>query len=67
MALWEDVFQVYRRIGKDYVSLMASDMSAENAALFAKAWLQQYYMDQKSSIEIRRQSVDYIPELARQE
>ena len=52
--MWEDVFQVYRRIGTQYSELMASDMSIDNALLFAKAWMQDNYKDQETSIEIRR-------------
>ena len=53
--MWEDVYQVYRRVGTDYVSLMASDMSIDDAVLFVKAWMQANYNDQVTSIEIRRQ------------
>ena len=52
--MWEDVFQVYRRIGTQYSELMASDKSIDNAVLFAKAWMQDNYKDQETSIEIRR-------------
>ena len=56
--MWEDIFQVYRRIGENYVDLIASDMTIDNAVLFTKAWLQENFNDQETSIEIRRQPMD---------
>jgi hypothetical protein len=55
ITMWEDTFQVYRRIGESYIDIMASDMTIDNAILFAKAWMQENFNDQESSIEIRRQ------------
>lgn len=60
--MWEDLFQVYRRIGEKYTDLMASDMTIDNAILFAKAWMQENFNDQQTSIEIRRQQMDYSAE-----
>jgi hypothetical protein len=57
--MWEDIFQVYRRIGDNYIDLLASDMTIDNAVLFIKAWIQENYNDQKTSIEIRHQPMDY--------
>lgn len=53
--MWEDVFQVYLRIGNEYTELVASDMSLRNALLFMRAWMEENYNDQKTSMEIRRQ------------
>lgn len=53
--MWEDVFQVYLRIGNEYTELVASDMSLRNALLFIRAWMEENYNDQKTSMEIRRQ------------
>lgn len=55
--MWEDLYQVYRRIGDSYVDLMASDMTIENATLFVAAWFSRNFNDQKTSIEIRRQPI----------
>lgn len=60
--MWEDIYQVYRRIGDDYVDLMASDMTISNALLFVEAWFSGNFNDQQSSIEIRRQPMDYHEE-----
>ena len=57
--MWEDIYQVFRKIGKDYEDLMASDMTLDNAVLFVKSWFQENYNDQDTSIEIRRQPMDY--------
>ena len=57
--MWEDIFQVYRKVGKDYEDLMASDMTIDNAILFIRSWFQDNYNDQITSIEIRRQPMDY--------
>ena len=57
--MWEDLFQVYRRIGEKYTDLMASDMTIDNAILFVRAWMQENFNDQQTSIEIRRQPMDY--------
>ena len=56
--MWEDIFQIYRRIG-DTVDLIASDMTISDAILFIEAWMSHNYNDQLSSLEIRRQSMDY--------
>lgn len=53
--MYEDIYQVFRRIGKDYVELLASDMSITNAMIFMQAWLEGNYNDLESSLEIRRQ------------
>lgn len=53
--MWEDLYQVYMKIGRDYENLMASDMTIDNAVLFVKCWLQENYNDHETSIEIRRQ------------
>ena len=60
--MWEDVFQVYRRVGDNYTDLMASDMTIDNAILFIKAWMQENYNDLETSIEIRRQPMVYKQE-----
>lgn len=57
MKVWEDTFQVFRRDGEQ-ATLMASEMSLNDAALFMKAWLLENYMDQETSIEVRRQPVE---------
>lgn len=56
--VWEDVFQVFIRVN-DHKRLVASDMTIENAALFAESWFYRNFNDQISSIEIRRQPMDY--------
>lgn len=53
--MWEDVFQVYERVGEKIVNLIASDMSIDNAVLFVKAWMEANYKDDVTSLEIRRQ------------
>ena len=58
--MWEDVFQVYRRVGDSYSCLMASDMSIDDAVLFVKAWMQENYRDQQTSVEIRRQPMKCV-------
>lgn len=60
---WEDIYVVYRRIGQDFTDLMASDMTIDNAILFVKAWFQENYNDQETSIEIHRQPMDYHREV----
>lgn len=60
--MWKDLFQVYRRIGEKYADLMASDMTIDNAILFVRAWMQENFNDQQTSIEIRRQPMDYNAE-----
>ena len=60
--MWEDIFQVYRRIGENYVDLLASDMTIDNAVLFTKAWFQENFNDQQTSIEIKRQPMNYNQE-----
>ena len=57
--MWEDVYQVFLRIGEKRVDLLASDMTIDNAVLFVKAWFQEYYNDTDTSIEIRRQPITY--------
>ena len=57
--MWEDIFQIYRCIGDNYTDLMASDMTIDNAILFVKVWMQENYNDQQTSLEIRRQPIDY--------
>ena len=52
--MWEDVFQVYERVGERIVQLIASDMSIDNAVLFVKAWMEANYRDDVTSLEIRR-------------
>lgn len=56
--MWEDIYQVYRRVGENYVDLMASDMTIENAIIFVEAWFRGNFNDQETSIEIRRQPID---------
>ena len=56
--MWEDVYQVYRRIN-EYVDLLASDMSIDDAVLFIEAWMSKNYNDQVTSLELRRQPMDY--------
>lgn len=65
--MWEDVFQVYRHIGENYVDLLASDMSIDNAVLFVKAWMTENYNDTETSIEIKRQPMDYGKKQAAEE
>ena len=55
VIMWEDVFQVYERVGEKIVHLIASDMSIDNAVLFVKAWMEANYRDDVTSLEIRRQ------------
>ena len=57
--MWEDIYQVYKRIGNDYTDLMASDMTIADAVLFVQSWFEHNYNDQQTSIEIRRQPMDY--------
>lgn len=60
--MWEDVFQVYlldNIVTPPHAELVASDMTIDNAVLFAKAWLQENFNDQTTSVEIRRQSMEY--------
>lgn len=60
--MWEDVFQVYlldNIVTPPHAELAASDMTIDNAVLFAKAWLQENFNEQMTSIEIRRQPMDY--------
>ena len=56
--MWEDIYQVYRRVGENYVDLMASDMTIDNAVLFVEAWFRDNFNDQTTSIEIRRQPME---------
>lgn len=57
--MWEDTFQIYRRIGDDYADLIASDLSIDNATIFMEAWMSKNYDDQESSLELRRQPMEY--------
>lgn len=60
--MWEDVFQVYlldNIVTPPHAELAASDMTIDNAVLFAKAWLQENFNEQTTSVEIRRQSMNY--------
>ncbi len=57
-VMWEDIYQVYRRVGENYVDLMASDMTIENAIIFVEAWFRGNFNDQETSIEIRRQPIN---------
>jgi hypothetical protein len=65
--MWEDIFQVYRRVGENYVDLLASDMTLDNAVIFMKAWLEENYNDQETRLEIRRQPMDYTPKRPQEE
>ncbi len=56
--MWEDVYQVYRRID-EYTDLLASDMDINSAVMFIEAWMSHNYNDQKTSLELRRQPMDY--------
>ena len=56
--MWEDIYQIYRRI-QDKAELIASDMTIEDATIFIKAWMTTYYNDQVTSLELRRQPMDY--------
>lgn len=56
--MWEDVIQVYERVGERIVHLIASDMSIDNAVLFVKAWMEANYRDDVTSLEIRRQPIN---------
>lgn len=56
--MWEDVFQVYERVGEKFVQLIANDMSIDNAVLFVKAWMEANYRDDVTSLEIRRQPIN---------
>lgn len=63
--MWEDVFQVYlvdNIVTPPLAELAASDMTIDNAVLFSKAWFQENFNDQTTSIEIRRQPMDYKPD-----
>ena len=55
--MWEDVYQIYRRVG-ECVELIASDMSLSNATMFIEAWMYNNYADQISSLELRRQPIN---------
>lgn len=56
--MWENVFQVYERVGDRFCQLIASDMSLDNAVLFVKAWMEANYRDEVTSLEIRRQAIN---------
>ena len=57
--MWEDVFQIYRRFGDSNADLIASDLSLSDATIFIEAWMLKNYADKISSLEIRRQPMDY--------
>lgn len=57
--MWEDVFQIYRRFGDSDTDLIASDLSLSDATMFIEAWMLKNYADEISSLEIRRQPMDY--------
>lgn len=57
--MWEDVFQIYRRFGDSDADLIASDLSLSDATMFIEAWMLKSYADEISSLEIRRQPMDY--------
>lgn len=54
----EDIYQIYRRIDK-WTDLLASDMTIHDAILFIEAWMSANYNDQRTSLELRRQPMDY--------
>ena len=54
----EDIYQVYRRID-EWTDLLASDMTIHDAVLFIEAWMSANYNDQRTSLELRRQPMDY--------
>lgn len=54
----EDIYQIYRRID-EWTDLLASDMSIHDATLFIEAWMSENYNDQRTSLELRRQPMDY--------
>lgn len=60
--MWEDQYQVYRRLGDGEYDLRASDMTIEDAVLFVKAYFQESYNDQELRLEIRRQPMEYEEE-----
>lgn len=49
----EDLFEVYKRVG-DHSYRLASCMNIYDAVLFMRAWMQENYADQLSSLELRR-------------
>lgn len=59
--MWEDIYQIYKRINNthDTVELIASDMDINDATMFINAWMTEHYNDQTTSLEIRRQPMDY--------
>lgn len=54
----EDIYQIYRRID-EWTDLLASDMTIHDAILFIEAWMSANYNDQMTSLELRRQPMDY--------
>lgn len=62
----EDIYQVYRRID-EWVDLLASDMTLESATIFMKAWMHENYNDQRTSLELRRQPMNYGKQKERSE
>ena len=54
----EDIYQIYRRID-EWTDLLASDMTIHDAVLFIEAWMSENYNDQRTSLELRRQPMDY--------
>lgn len=57
MSVWEDTYQVFRKIGKSK-TLLASDMSLENVVIFIEAWFSRHFNDQESSLIVSRQPMD---------
>lgn len=58
MIVWEDVFEVWKRIGDACVRKIASDMDLYDALLFMRAWMEENFQDQRSSLELRRQQIE---------
>ena len=54
----EDIYQIYRRID-EWTDLLASDMTIHDAVLFIEAWMSANYNDQRTSLELRRQPMEY--------
>ena len=54
----EDIYQIYRRID-EWTDLLASDMTIHDAVLFIEAWMSANYNDQRTSLELRRQPMNY--------
>ena len=56
--MWEDVYQVYRRI-EDAKELLASDLNISDAMIFMEAWMLRNYNDTVSTLELHRQPMGY--------